>query len=267
MSTSASSHTRSSSARPDDQRTRAVFEDVLDRHDLARHLVAAGEHDVQRLVEDDLLAALERVEVDLGAERHPHLAAARQHVDRAVVVAADHHAVRRRRLGELVDLFAQRGDVLARLTQRVRQLLVLRHRLGELALRLEQPLLERADALRCVLQLAPQRQDLFLEELRLLAQLRELGVVCREPTFVLGLLHEGSPPFASDLFGTLPQASRRNGDMHTAHRHRFAPFDRMRCFTGLRRVNCGHRRRDRAAPQRKAQRGHEGLDRPGSLHR
>ncbi len=60
----------------DDQCPRAVFEDVLDRDDLARHLVATGEHDVQRLVEHDLLAPLERFEVDLGAERHPHLAAA-----------------------------------------------------------------------------------------------------------------------------------------------------------------------------------------------
>ena len=82
--------------------------------------------------------------VDLGVQGDPHLAAARQDVDRVVVVLADDDAVRRRRLGQLVDLVAERGDVLARLPQRVRQLLVLADRLGELALRLEQPLLERA---------------------------------------------------------------------------------------------------------------------------
>ncbi len=71
----------------DDQRPRAVLEDLLERDDLAGHLGAAGQHDVQRLVEHDLLAALELVEIDLGAERHPHLAAAREHVDGAVVVA------------------------------------------------------------------------------------------------------------------------------------------------------------------------------------
>ena len=61
---------------------------------------------------------------------------------------AEERAVGRRRLGELLDLFAQRGDVLARLAQGVGQLLVLGDGLGQLALGLEQPLLERADPLR-----------------------------------------------------------------------------------------------------------------------
>ena len=94
--------------------------------------------------------------VDVGVQPDPHLAAAGEHVDRAVVVLADDHAVGRRRLGELVDLVAERGDVLARLAQRVAQLLVLGDRLGELALGLEQALLERAQALRGVGQRAPQ---------------------------------------------------------------------------------------------------------------
>ena len=54
-----------------------------------------------------------------------HLAAAGEDVDGAVVVLADDHAVGRRRLGELVDLLAERGDVLARLAQGVGELLVL----------------------------------------------------------------------------------------------------------------------------------------------
>ena len=94
------------------------------------------------------------VEVDVGVDVDPHLAPLGEDVDGAVVVLADHHAVGGRRLGELVDLVAQRGDVLARLPQRVAQLLVLGHRLGQLALGLEQPLLEGAHPLRGVGQLA-----------------------------------------------------------------------------------------------------------------
>ena len=101
-----------------------------------------------------------------GCSCDPHLAAAREDVDRAVVVLADDDAVRRRRLGQLVDLVAQRGDVLARLAQRVAQLLVLADGLGQLALGLEQPLLERAHALRRVGQARPQVRDLLVEQRR-----------------------------------------------------------------------------------------------------
>ena len=105
----------------------------------------------------------------------PHLAAAGEDVDGAVVVAAEQRAVGRRRLGELLDLLAQGGDVLARLAQGVGELLVLRDGLGQLALRLEQPLLERAHPLGRVLQLAAEEGDLLLERHGLLAQLLELG--------------------------------------------------------------------------------------------
>ena len=53
--------------------------------------------------------------------------------------------------------------MLARLAEGVGQLLVLVDRLGQLALGLEQALLERADPLRRVLQAAPQGQDLLLQ--------------------------------------------------------------------------------------------------------
>jgi hypothetical protein len=226
----------------DDQRPGAVFEDVFDRDDFTRDLVAAGEDHVQRLVEHDLLPPLERVEIDFGTQRHPHLPAAGQHVDRAVVVATHDDAVRGRRLRELVDLLTKSSDVFARFAQGVRQLLVLGHRLGELSLRLEQALFERADALGRVLQLAPQRQDLLLEELGLLTQVRELGVVCREPSFVLGLLHEGSPPFASDLLRDATSGTIAQRDMPTNPEANPDANFSMRCFTGVRRVNCAHGR-------------------------
>ena len=140
-----------------------VLEDLLERDDLAVGLGRAGHHDVQRLVEHDLAAPHELVGVERGVDRDAHLAAARVDVDRAVVVAGQQRAVGRRGLGELVDLFAQGADVVARLAQRVGELLVLGHRLGELALRLEQPLLERAHPLGGVLQAPAQGQHLFLQ--------------------------------------------------------------------------------------------------------
>ena len=114
------------------------------------------------------------VDVELGVQRDAHLAAGREDVDGAVVVGAEERAVGRRRHRELLDLFAQRGDVLARLAERGRELLVLGDGLGELALRLEEALLERADALRGVLQPATQDDDLFLEALDRLLELVDL---------------------------------------------------------------------------------------------
>ena len=80
----------------DDQRPLAVLEDLLERDDLALALAAAGQHDVERLVEHDLGAPLERLGVDVGMEGDAHLAAAGEHVDGAVVgVAAEVGAVGR----------------------------------------------------------------------------------------------------------------------------------------------------------------------------
>ena len=148
--------------------------------------VERGEHDVQRLVEHDLLAAAQHFDVDLGVQRDAHLAAGGEDVDGAVVVGAEVGAVRGRRHRELLDLFAQRGDVLARLAEGGGELLVLGDGLGELALRLEQPLLERADPLRRVLEAAAQDDDLLLEGLDRLLQLVDLRLVFGQSPFVLG---------------------------------------------------------------------------------
>ena len=156
----------------DDDDAHAVVHHLLHRDDLAGDLRIAGEHDVEALVQHDLGAAVEQLVVDVGVERDAHLASAREDVDRVVVVLADDDAVGRRRLRQLVDLVAQRRDVLARLAQRVRQLLVLADRLRELALRLEQPLLERVHATRGVGEACPEVRDLV-------EQRRHLPSFCR----------------------------------------------------------------------------------------
>ena len=162
-----------------------VVEQLLEGDDLTGDLVPARQDDVEGVVEDDLLAALELVELDLGVQGDAHLAAAGEHVDGAVVVGRQERAVRRRGLGELLDLLAQVGDLLARLPQRVGELLVLRHRLGQLALGFEQALFEGADALRRVLELAPELDDLFLQRLHLLEEPRDLLLVGGQAAFVL----------------------------------------------------------------------------------
>ncbi len=165
---------------PDDQGADAVVEQLLDRHDLAGDLGTAGLDDVEALVEHDLGPAGQLLVVDVGVQPDAHLAPAGEHVDRAVVVLADDHAVCRRRLGELVDLVAQRGDVLAGLAKGVAQLLVLRDRLGELALGLEEALLERALALRRIGKALPQLVDLLLQhdDLRLQHRVGAVRILC-----------------------------------------------------------------------------------------
>ena len=174
---SASSHTRSSSALPmTSARTPSSMTSLTDTTSPLRS-GARDEDDVEALVEGHLGAAVELVGLDVRVDVDPHLAAAGEHVDGAVVVLADHHAVRGRRPGELVDLVAQRGDVLARLAQRVAQLLVLRHRLGQLALGLEQALLEGPDPLGPVGHLAAEARHLLVEQAGLFVQAGQLGRV------------------------------------------------------------------------------------------
>jgi hypothetical protein len=132
------------------------------------------------------VTALERLDVHLGVHRHAHLAARGEDVDGAVVVGGEEGAVRGRRHRELLDLLAQRGDVLARLAQGRRQALVLRDGLGHLALGLEKSLFERAHALRSVLEAAPQDDDLLLERLELRLQVVDLALVLLEAHLVLG---------------------------------------------------------------------------------
>ena len=103
--------------------------------------------------------------VDVGVEGHPHLAPPGEDVDRAVVVGAEEGAVGRRRLGQLLHLVAQVGHVLLGRLQREGQLLVLRDGLGQLALGLEQLLLQGLDPPRALLQTTPEDGDLLFGRL------------------------------------------------------------------------------------------------------
>ena len=70
--------------------------------------------------------------------------------------------------------------MLARLAQHRRELLVLGDGLGELALGLEETLLERANTLRSVLQSSAQDHDFFLQRLHLLLEVTHLAFVLSE---------------------------------------------------------------------------------------
>ena len=115
-------------------------------------------------------------------------------------------AVGRRRLGELVDLVAQGGDVLARLAQRVAELLVLGDRLGQLTLGLEQPLFEGAQPLGGVGQAAAQLDDLLVEDGCLRTQ--DLDGL------VIGLCHGSEPTRVDRPTG---RSGRRSGDVPAVH--------------------------------------------------
>ena len=130
-----------------------------------------GGDDVEGLVEHDLLAALEILDLDGRADVDAELAAAGEDVDGVVVVGAEERAEAGRRLGQPVDLFLQRHDLVAGLAQGGGESLVLRGQGREGGLGLGQPLLEEARRLRRVGQPAPQLDDLGLEEADLALEL------------------------------------------------------------------------------------------------
>ena len=108
-------------------------------------------------------------------QAHPHFAAAREDVDGAVVVDAEKRSVRRRRLRQLLHFLAQRGQLLLGLLEGEGQFLVLRGRLRQLSLGLEEPLLEGLDAAGALLQPSTERVDLVLGVCQLGAKGLELG--------------------------------------------------------------------------------------------
>ena len=152
-----------------------VLELLLQGDHLAGELPVADEDHVEALVEDDLVPLADRAGVDVGVQAHPHLATAREDVDRAVLVDSEERAVGRRRLRELLDLLAQGGQLLLGLLEGEGQLLVLRGGLGQLSLGLEQALLEGLHPARALLQAPPERVDLILGIGQLGTERLELG--------------------------------------------------------------------------------------------
>ncbi len=161
MSASDRSATRSSSARPKTRARGSALQQLLQDHDFALTLALPGQDDVERLVEDDLIATPELRQVDVGMEGHPHLAAAREDVDGSVVVGAEVGPVRRRWLGQLLDFVAEVRDVLLGRLEGEGELLVLGHGLGQLTLGLEELLLQGLHPARALLEPAAEDGDLL----------------------------------------------------------------------------------------------------------
>src|SRR5205823_1446445 len=82
--------------------------------DVTLALEVADLDDVHRFVEHDLLATPQVVGLDRRRHRDAQLAPAGEDVDRSVLVRTEEVAVSGRRLGEPVDLFLERDDLLAR---------------------------------------------------------------------------------------------------------------------------------------------------------
>ena len=91
-------------------------------------------------------------------QRHAHLSTRGEDVDGAVVVEIDERAVDGGRLGQLLDLIAQRRDLIAGLLDGDRQLLIVRPGLGHLTTSFEEMLFEHLNAPRRLLDVV---EDLF----------------------------------------------------------------------------------------------------------
>ena len=150
---------------------------VLHADDLARTVGAQHLDHVQRFVEHHLGSGHDLRDVDVRRRQHPHLAPGGHDVERAVLVAAEEHTERGRRLAELLDLLGERLDLVALRPERVGELLVLAHRLRELLAGLDELLLEDRDLAGRVREAAAEQADLFLEELDLRLQLVDVLIV------------------------------------------------------------------------------------------
>ena len=118
---------------------------LLENDDVTLHLVAGGLHDVEAVVQDELLTRPDvvrfdgRVQIDLG------LPALEQDVDGAVVIAGEVDPVGGGRCREPVDLLLQPCHPLAGLVERVDELLILVEGLHELLAGVAQLVLEDHD--------------------------------------------------------------------------------------------------------------------------
>ncbi len=155
----------------DDQGAILTVENLLEQDDLALPLELESADDVHRLVEHDLLATLQLLDLDVRRNHDAQLAALREDVDRAVFLGLEKDAEAGRRLRQPVDLGLQGEHLIARLAQGGHQLLVLADEPADPRLRLAQPLLEHPGGTRGLHQPAAQSGDLLLEERDLAQQL------------------------------------------------------------------------------------------------
>jgi hypothetical protein len=139
-----------------------IIEDFFDSDDLADTFGPSSCDDVQTLVENDLRSTFEQLEIDLWMKVHPHLSTAGQNIHRFVVVLSDNDAIGRRWLGKFVDLFSKTRDVLASISQRCREPIVLGDLLSEQTLGLEKPFFQLSETTRCIGQAATKYVD-FVE--------------------------------------------------------------------------------------------------------
>jgi hypothetical protein len=168
---------------PDDQRARCLaldrLEHLLEHDDVAGALEPARLDDVHRLVEHDLLAVLEVVDLHRRGDRDTQLAAAGEDVDRAVVVTGEEDAVARRWLAEPVDLLLERDQLLTRVAQRAGELVVALGQERRTALRLRHALLEQPQLAGALRHLAAQQADLLLQVGDLAEQRRHVTLAPR----------------------------------------------------------------------------------------
>ncbi len=148
---------------PEHQGAFAVLQDLLEGDDVADALEFHGLDHVERFVEHEFLAAAQVVEFDAGADVHAEFASSGEDVGGAVLVRLEEDTEAGRRLCEPVDFFLEGHDLVAGLTERVRESLVLGGHSGQVGLQLDDPLFENPRVSRRVGELTSQDGDLLLK--------------------------------------------------------------------------------------------------------
>jgi hypothetical protein len=182
----------------DHERAGPIVQQFLEHDDLADVLVAEGLDHIEGLVQHDLLATLERVDVHGGADVHPELAASGEHLDRAVVPGLQKDTEPGRRLCQPVDLLLEGDNLVPGLLQSGDQPLVLARQGGHLGLRLMETLFDDPGLPGGLGQLPAQRGDLLLQEGDLSCEVGDLPFALRGPSLsVVASCHAPSPPSPS----------------------------------------------------------------------
>ena len=165
-----------------DDRPPSVRQNLPEGNDVTRAFAIAGQHDVERLVEDDFVASVQLAGVEIWVHRHPQLSPAREHVSGAVVVQAQHCAVAARWFGELGYLGTQRRKLISGLPQGLGERLILRASSHQVTLDFEHLLLECFDPMGLLLESPTQSGDLVQRGVKLALVGLSCLVVVHGPT-------------------------------------------------------------------------------------